>query len=320
MTRLVFILSLPRAGSTLLQRLLMADGKCASVGEPSLLLRFLGDDEVIQRRATYGEGLMRMAIDDLKSACPDYDEVYRQAVRKMAMDIYQRLAGDKPWFLDKTPRYHLIAEELIRTFPDARFIVLWRHPLAVAASMASTFRRGRWDMEEFGIDLYAGMERLIDFTEQHKDAVCQIRYEDLVSKPEESLKQAGDYLGWENLERVLAHDLPTDNKGRLGDPTGVRKYSSVSTESRDSWIAAYDNWYRRSWATRYFCGARAEAFHALGYDFPEELRSGNIRPLRGLCEWLGAAKRLRRRTTHPVEPGRSNRGFHKKHGYHITHS
>ncbi|RYD54446.1 MAG: sulfotransferase [Verrucomicrobiaceae bacterium] len=141
MTRPVFLLSLPRAGSTLLQRLLLMSGKCATLGEPSLLLRFLGEDVAMTRRATYWESLVETATADMRKAWDGYDEAYRKGVRELMLGIYDGLAEGREWFLDKTPRYTLIGEEILATFPDAKFIVLWRHPLAVAASVSSTFRK-----------------------------------------------------------------------------------------------------------------------------------------------------------------------------------
>ena len=176
MTRPVFLLSLPRAGSTLLQRLLLMSGKCATLGEPSLLLRFLGEGPAMTRKATYWESLVETATADMRKAWGGYDEAYRKGVRDLMQGIYDGLAEGKEWFIDKTPRYTLIAEEILATFPDAKFIVLWRHPLAVAASVSSTFRKGRWCPDEFGIDLHEGQARLQEFCRRHGERVFQIKY------------------------------------------------------------------------------------------------------------------------------------------------
>ncbi len=318
MARPIFIFSLPRAGSTLLQRLLMADGRCASVGEPSFLLRLLGEDDVIQRRATFCEGLIQYAKDDMRKAWPGFDDTYRAGVRSLALSIYEGLANGKEWFLDKTPRYHLIADEIIRTFPDARFIVLWRHPLAVAASLSSTFRHGDWCMDEFGIDLHAGMDRLLHLRHTYPDRICQVRYEDLVTEPERELEKIGRYLEWENLGQSLKRDLITNNNGRLGDPTGIHKYKDISPASRDAWQSAYNNWHRILWARRYFSGARVSHFQSLGYELPVNLGAGQIRPFTGLRERIQSVLRRRRKITHPVAYPRMNRTFFKRHGYHVN--
>ena len=205
MTRPVFLLSLPRAGSTLLQRLLLMTGRCSTLGEPSLLLRFLGEGPAMSRRATYWESLVETSTADIRKTWPEFDGAYRTGVRDLMQRIYDGLAEGKEFFIDKTPRYSLIAGEILATFPEAKFIVLWRHPLAVAASISSTFRKGRWCPDEFGIDLHEGQRRLQEFCKQHGEAVFQLRYEDLVTEPGKELARLGSFLGIENLADVLEH-------------------------------------------------------------------------------------------------------------------
>ena len=42
-------------------------GKCATLGEPSLLLRFLGDGPALTRKATYWESLVETATAPLQA-------------------------------------------------------------------------------------------------------------------------------------------------------------------------------------------------------------------------------------------------------------
>jgi hypothetical protein len=319
--RPIFILSLPRSGSTLLQRLLMADGRCASFGEPSLLLRFLGQGDVMARRATYGEMLVETAMGDIRDRWSGFDETYRRGVRDLMLSVYDGLAEGKPWFLDKTPRYSLIAEELMQTFPDAKFIVLWRHPLAVAASMASTFGKGWWNPDEFAIDLHEGLDRLLRFCNAHAEKVFQMRYEDLVVDTAEVLEGLGNFLGWDGLPQVVERELVSSAGGSLGDPTGVTQYRSVSTQSREAWKGRMNNWFRRSWANRYFSGSRADQMRALGYEWPEELarkawwRDG---VWAGIVEWAKIRRRLQRYSRSPIWQVRFARKFRLEHGYDIV--
>ena len=57
----------------------------------------------------------------------------------------RRGGPDTRCFVDKSPPYHLIAQQIISTFPDARFVFLWRNPLSVLASIVDTLADGRWD-------------------------------------------------------------------------------------------------------------------------------------------------------------------------------
>ena len=65
-------------------------------------------------------------------------------------------AGDgERYFLDKTPRYHLVVDEIMELFPDAKFIFLWRHPLAMAASVIDRSARGQLEPRPLRVDLSA---------------------------------------------------------------------------------------------------------------------------------------------------------------------
>ena len=275
MAKPIFIFSLPRSGSTLLQRLLMSSGECASLGEPTLLLRFLGDGSRVARYTSYRETNLEASLCDIRKKWDGFDQVYNRRVNDLMTEVYDNLAEGKRYFLDKTPRYTLIAEEIKECFPDAKFIVLWRHPLAIAASITSTFFKNKWRFEDFEIDLTVGLDRLNDFERNHADAICSIRYEDLAQSPAKVLGKIGHYLGIDQLALRAAEKLPESTGGTLGDPTGTKKYTVISSNSRDQWIHEYNNWYRRKWARDYFKHSRSKWLADKGYSLPEIITSDN---------------------------------------------
>jgi len=316
MVKPVFILSLPRSGSTLLQRLLLGSGRCSTLGEPSLLLRFLGNADYMSRKAVYWEFLISAAEKDMRGKWSGYDSAYYEGIRDLMMRIYSGLADGKPWFIDKTPRYTLIADEIIKVFPDAKFIVLWRQPLAVAASMAAG--KNYWFPDEYAIDLHEGLDRLVDFSKKNANRICQVRYEDLVLQPVEQLQRLGDYLGWDNLPLVLDQPLTQSAGGSLGDHSGVNKYSALTADSKDSWIGAYNNWYRLSWARKFYTLKRAESMKQLGYSLPEEFQCMGGGFCSGLYDYYLAYHRSRRRHRNPVWLKRFSRDYRKNHGYGVA--
>jgi hypothetical protein len=311
---------MPRAGSTLLQRLLMGSGVCKTVGEPSFLLRLLGlGGDPILRASTYSEALVETAIDDMRKAWGGFDACWKKGVHDLAVSVYNGLAGEFPYFLDKTPRYSLIAEELVEVFPEAKFIVLWRHPLAVMNSMSTTFREGYWEPNSFDLDLYHGIDQLRKICAQHGDRVHQVKYEDLAANPQEELARLGTYLGISTLADVADKELAKGNEGKLGDPTGVKKYSKVSAASISEWEEGIRNWYREGWVKKYFTGERAEFFRSMGYELPQRMKDGKV-PLGlldGLRDWLYASRVMNRRILRPLGAKRRIRKQAKKRGYHV---
>ena len=69
------------------------------------------------------------------------------------------------YFLDKTPPYAHFLPELAQTFPEAKFIALWRNPLAVVASIVETFCDGRWEPDRYPMSLYGALEALVSSTQ-----------------------------------------------------------------------------------------------------------------------------------------------------------
>ncbi len=123
---------------------------------------------------------------------PGGQDVYRDEIRRFALRLYRRLsAPGSAYYLDKTPRYHMVVEDIVTLFDDARFVFLWRNPLAVASSMLDMGDGPRWFPEHHKVDLYTGLTRLTGSYARHRDRVLSVRYEDLVTDPEAELGRSG---------------------------------------------------------------------------------------------------------------------------------
>ena len=137
-SEVVFILSLPRSGSTLLQRIIAAHTRVASATEPWLLLPLFYSLRSQGQYAEYGQGPAAKGLTHFVEELPGGRSAYLAEVSRFARGLYGRTRSDgETYFLDKTPRYGLIVDELREAFPGARFIFLWRQPLAIIASKCS---------------------------------------------------------------------------------------------------------------------------------------------------------------------------------------
>lgn len=272
MTTPIFILSLPRSGSTLLQRLLLSSNECASLGETSLLLRFLGDSGSVTRFANYRESNLELSLRDLRDNHPDFPQKYDEMVHNSMLSLYSFLAGDMKYFIDKTPRYTLIAEEIKRTFPNAKIIVLWRHPLAIASSISKTFFKRKWRFDDFLVDFNVGWDRLYSFSQKHADSICSIRYEDLLTTPDLELKKLETFIGFPESSLSAETDLPP-LMGRLGDPKRESGGSKIDNSGGQVWQNDFSNWYRQKWARQFYTAARSVHLNELGYNAPESIKT-----------------------------------------------
>jgi hypothetical protein len=266
----LFVLSLPRSGSTLVQRVLGAHPEVATVAEPWIMLPLLSLTRTENVRADYWHQSAAEAIAEFIGDASGGYEAWQADLRGFAEGLYARAGGDgATYFLDKTPRYHLIARELMDLFPDARFVFLWRHPLAVTTSMLETFRAGRFEPYHFATDLYGGVDGLLRAFGAADERCHAVRYEDLLAGPE-GWQALHSFLGL-SFDPAVLSTLPAAERSTYGDPTGVTAYSGVSDEPLRKWVQFFRGPVRKRWARGYLEWIGAERMAAMGYDLAAEL-------------------------------------------------
>jgi hypothetical protein len=284
----MFLLSLPRSGSTLLQRILGAHASVATSPEPWLLLPQVYALRESGAFAEYGQVPSSRAIREFAGRLPGGEAAYHEAVRAFAMDLYRRAAAattttavadeDVVYFLDKTPRYHFIADDLFRIFPDARIVFLWRNPLSVVASIVDTWSGGRWKLERWHADLHEGPSNLVHAFRDHRESSFGMRFEDLVASPERALTDLFAFLDLEFDPRVLEGFASVRWEARMGDPTGTARYGELSTEPLDKWKATITGPVRTRWARTYLTSLGAPTLGEMGYDLDELLDEVETQP------------------------------------------
>lgn len=276
----IFLFSIPRCGSTLTQRILAAHPQIATVSEPWILLPLLYTMRDRGVRAEYGHSLLVNAVEDLGGHLPGGMTEYTAELRDLAMRLYRRLSPeDAVYFLDKTPRYHLIVDEVIHLFPDARFIFLWRNPLAVVASIVDTGLGGRWDPNRFRIDLFRGLAALVDAYRRNGERSVSVRYEDVIGGTD-ALRSIFDYLDLDFDPASLAKFGDVELPGRMGDRRGMSEYESLSSEPLDKWRSTLASPVRKRWCRRYLQWIGAERLETMGYDLETLLRELDALPAR----------------------------------------
>ena len=268
----LFLFSLPRSGSTLAQRILAAHEPIATASEPWVLLPYLYTLRKHGLYAEYNHLALVQAVEDFCGVLPGGSEEYIGEIRELAMRLYTKASPEGTrYFLDKTPRYHLISDEIVAAFPDAKYLFLWRNPLAVVASIIETWAGGKWNLYRFKVDLYDGMENLIATYERHKNKAHAMRYEAMITNPEETWVEVFRYLGLPFDSSAL--ELFTDVKlaGKWGDQSGTRKYVKVNAEPLAGWRRTLNNPLRKAWCRRYLRWLGQDRLEMMGYDLDDLL-------------------------------------------------
>lgn len=104
----------------------------------------------------------------------------------------------KKYLLEKSPP-HIVKTRFLQTlFPEACFIILTRHPLAVAMATQKWSKTTIFDLIKHWIKCHDILKVDIQFIEPKN--IFWLRYEDLVSNPEIELKKVSDYIGLDKIE------------------------------------------------------------------------------------------------------------------------
>jgi hypothetical protein len=273
----IFIFSAVRSGSTLVQRILAAHDGVATASEPWLLLPLASTLRRTGVDGGYLHPLTFDAIEDFSAELPGGREEYMRELRELALRLYARAAGpDARYFVDKSPPYCFVAEEIMRLFPEGKFVFLWRNPLSIVSSIVETWEP--WRPTLFREDLFAGVPRLADAYRANRTRAHAVRFEDLLSGDDGHWHELTAYLGIEFKPDALSSFSDVQLNGRMGDPTGAKRYSKLSPEPEQKWKTTLANPLRKAWCRRYLSFLGSARLATMGYDLERLTQELNAQP------------------------------------------
>lgn len=229
----VFLISLPRAGSTLLQRLLVKNFKVTAPPEPWLLLPMIWQFKNFGMEAIYGAETLQKAVSAFFDG---NDKVIGESVRSYYNIATQSKINDsESCFLDKTPRYSLIAPEINQLFPSSKYIYLWRHPIEIAFSMINAWKGGRPIFESYLVDFTLGTRGWASGLMNSTGNNVVVKYESLIRNPIKVLEELESRFGLIRLNKNLTNELGEVILG-MGDPVGQYVWNKASDENHQLWF------------------------------------------------------------------------------------
>ena len=230
----IFVIGLPRTGTTLVERLLNSHSQVNSIGEFKDFPMMLSDMA----------GAIAPSMPGASNA-----EIFRavdfRALGERYLTAAREVAGDSARFVDKLPYNFLYCGYLLGALPKARILHLTRHPLDACYAIYKTLFFGAYsfsyDLDELADYVISYHQHMQHWHQVLPGRIHDVQYETLVREPEATARGILEFcdLTWE--EQVLDfHNQPAASM--TASAMQVRK--PVHTDSIDAWRRAGEGFKR----------------------------------------------------------------------------
>ena len=221
----IFILGLPRAGSTLLDRILGNHSQVESAGELK--------DLVIQARRMCGLPGVEPLDAPLLSRLPQVDA--RELGRRYMARVRWRLGGSR-YFIDKTPLNYLHVGLIRAALPQAKIIHAYREPMDACFSIYKFvfpwLYPFSYDQQELGQYYLRYREVMAHWHRLYPGAILDVAHEALLRDPEAEVARILAYCGLDaepGLTRLDRNAAPA----ATGSNTQIR--DGITTRYAGQW-------------------------------------------------------------------------------------
>jgi tetratricopeptide (TPR) repeat protein len=182
--RPIFIVGLPRTGTTLVERILGSHSEVHAAGELPALSQAIGS-----ALKSLPQGLPR----DWREYAQRLARLDPEAVAREYLALARPDRGDRPRFADKQTTNFFYCALILRAFPGAQIVHVTRHPMAACYALYKTrFDTGfsfAYDLKELG-DFYIDYRRLMThWQEVLPGRIVEVAYEDIVTAQESTTQR-----------------------------------------------------------------------------------------------------------------------------------
>jgi tetratricopeptide (TPR) repeat protein len=188
--RPIFIVGVPRTGTTLVERIVSGHSQVHPGGEMTAM------PEAIMITA---ERRVDPSLPGWRGYAAMLGELDPQAVAREYLSLARRSRGDRPRFTDKQLTNFLYCGLILRAFPNAGIVHVTRHPLAACFAIYRTRFNGSYpfayDLTEIA-DFYVGYHRVM--AHWHRilpGRILDLPYEEVVTSLEPTTRRLLEHLG-----------------------------------------------------------------------------------------------------------------------------
>ncbi|GHD14104.1 hypothetical protein GCM10007052_17440 [Halioglobus japonicus] len=230
----IFVVGLPRAGSTLIEQILASHSQVEGTAELADMMALARKIAAKQRRddpSRYPEALAESSADQLAQMGQGY--IDNTAVQRVT---------DAPYFIDKMPNNFVHVGLIQLVLPNARIIDARRHPMDCCFSgFKQLFASGQgftYGQQRIG-QYYREYVELMD----HWDAVLpgrvlRVQYEEMVADTENQVRRLLDYCGLPFEEACLNFH---DNTRTVRTASSEQVRQPINRSGMDRW-RPFEEW------------------------------------------------------------------------------
>jgi hypothetical protein len=254
--RPIFIVGCPRSGTTLLQLMLHAHPAIAIPPENRFLL------ELYDRRDQFGDlrerhnrrKVAKFIVKRRRSKVRDYGLNPSRTKRRIVQAAptvgsaagvvfrsYAARFGKRRWG-DKRPAYIQRLDTVLRMFPEAQVI----HIVRDGRDCVSSLKRMPWWDGGSMVAIWTWRSAIVNGRRARArlspDSYIEMRYEDLVTAPEDELRRLCDFLGEEFSEAMLEPQRVADVAVPDRKVWHTRTYQAVDDKAMQRWRNDLEPW------------------------------------------------------------------------------
>lgn len=182
----IFILGLPRSGSTLIEQILSSHSLIEGTQELPNIMGISREIKSMDIDKKYPSNIKLLNDDDF----------FNYGLKYINETKWTR--SDKPYFIDKMPNNYIHIGLIKLILPNAKIIDARRNPMdACFSCFKQYFARGQhftYDLDDIA-RYYKDYERLMDFWKSiFPDSIYTIKYEDVINDPDNGVHSLLNYL------------------------------------------------------------------------------------------------------------------------------
>lgn len=218
----IFIVGLPRSGTTLTDRIVSSHSRVQSISETFFMQMAVRHESGIKTSDSMNADIIRAAAT--RSA---------ERIAKRYFDAISYKLGGEPMFVEKLPENFLYLGFIAKGMPDARIVHLRRNPMdSCFAMFKQSYFRYAYTLDDVG-RYYVAYSKLMDhWRSLLGDRLIEVTYEELVANQERETRRLLERLGLEFEAACLEFEK---NTAASNTASAVQVREKMHTQSVDRW-------------------------------------------------------------------------------------